>query len=34
MKVIIKQEDLNQLNQRGIYRIFCINTNKSYIGST
>lgn len=34
MKVIIKQENLNQLNQKGIYRIFCTETNKSYIGST
>ena len=34
MKIIIKQENLSQLNQRGIYRIFCSETNKSYIGST
>lgn len=34
MKVIIKQENLNQLTLKGIYRIFCTETNKSYIGST
>lgn len=34
MKVIIKQENLNQLFKRGIYRIFHIDTGKSYVGST
>lgn len=34
MKVIIKQENLNQLSERGIYRILCTENNKSYIGST
>ena len=34
MKVKIRQEDLDDLSKRGIYRIFSKETNKSYIGST
>lgn len=34
MKVRIRQENLDDLLKRGIYRIFSENTNKSYVGST
>ena len=34
MKVNITQEKLNDINKRGIYRIYSNTTNKSYIGST
>ena len=34
MKIRVKQENLDNLKQRGIYRIFNVETNKSYVGST
>ena len=34
MKVIINQEDLDQISLKGIYKITCTVNNKSYIGST
>lgn len=34
MKVIISQENLDQLSLRGIYRITCTINDKSYVGST
>lgn len=34
MKVKITQENLNDLKKKGIYRIYCTKSNKSYIGST
>lgn len=34
MKIRIKQENLDNLKKRGIYRIFNVKTNKSYVGST
>lgn len=34
MKVNIKQEELENLKKKGIYRIYRIDTNTSYVGST
>ena len=34
MKIKIKTEELDNLNKKGIYRIFNVQTNKCYIGST
>ena len=34
MKVKIRQEEIEKLSRKGIYRIYSDKTNKSYIGST